>query len=50
MFNSILSLVPEFANGVLNHSSNDFTKLKILGKAKLSIVSEAVGSVESSVF
>jgi hypothetical protein len=33
---SILSAVPELANGVLNHSSNDLTLLKILGRAKLS--------------
>ena len=31
-FSSILSPVPEFANGVLNHSWNDLTELKTLSK------------------
>ena len=31
----ILSPVPELANGVLNHSSKDFTELKFLGRTKL---------------
>ena len=35
-FNSILSLVPEFANSVLNHSLNDHAKLKIPRKGKSS--------------
>jgi hypothetical protein len=33
---SILSPVPELANGVLNHSSNDLTELKMRGSTKLS--------------
>jgi hypothetical protein len=34
-FSSILSKVPELAKGVLNHSSNDLTELKILDRTKL---------------
>lgn len=35
-FSLILLLVPEFTNGVLSHSLNNLTELKILGGAKLS--------------
>jgi hypothetical protein len=44
-FNSILSLVPEFANSVLNRSLNDCAELKIPRKGKLSDVYQESCSV-----
>lgn len=34
-FSPIVPPAPDFANGVLNHSANHDTELKILGRAKL---------------